>query len=80
MKTVGYLIMLVGVALALYGAFVSPLAYNLNTASAPQVAQVAAQAARIGVGGVAIAALGVGIIAGESDKEPAKEEREPATE
>lgn len=63
-KAVGYLILAIGVVWALYGSLWTPRLYDLDGASAMQIAQVASQATRIGVAGLAVAILGIGLIVG----------------
>jgi len=81
MKTIAYLILLAGFALALYGAFAVPMQYDMSRASAPQAAQVNSEAARIAAGGLAVAVLGCGLLIGVHAPEAAPKPMElPATE
>jgi len=74
MKTVGNILLAIGVLWALYGAFVTPMMYDLDTASAPQMAQVNSEAARVGVTGLTLAVTGLGMLI------RAKPQRTPADE
>ena len=58
MKTLGSLLILIGLCVALYGAWGVPASYA-EPSGAPQAAQVSSEAARIAAGGIAVMLIGI---------------------
>ena len=63
MKSIGYILLTIGVLWALYGAFITPTMYD-TPSSAPQIAQVNSEAIRVTVTGLTVAVAGLGLLAG----------------
>ena len=70
MKSLGYVLLTIGVLWALFGAFITPAMYD-TPSSAPQVAQVNSEAIRVTVTGLTVAVAGLGLVVGYESKEKA---------
>jgi len=68
MRILAYILILLGLIWALYSTLLSPAMYPLSQASAPQAAQIFSDAARGGVGGVAIMLFGVALLVDSTRK------------
>jgi len=63
MRTFGYTLVLLGLIYALWAAFGYPATFALDLASAPQMGQVYADAARRALAGIAVMVFGAAILA-----------------